>query len=163
MVLGSALMVVAGFYLYLSRKNQAPRAPAEPVGYQNLPPSEPQNFPVISSSSIPDTEKIVIQSPKGGVSVNNFYKSATEIYSWGAVDVAAREGYKITYINLDDSFLITISLPPVRENIAAAEKEFLSVLGISESAACRLKVQVGVMGQVDPALSGQNIGLSFCR
>lgn len=70
--------------------------------------------------------------------------------------------FAFLYSTRNNSFSISIESKPIAQNREIASRYILSLLKISETEACRLKVLVGVPYAVDENLAGKNLGLSFC-
>lgn len=113
-------------------------------------------------ASVPGGGNLVLGTPQGSVTVNNFYTGAKISPDRTSVLIAETPAYVISYYAPDSSFNILIEQLPFATIRAEAESAFLQKLGISEQQACKLKVQVGTPISVDPSYAGQNIGLSFC-
>lgn len=77
--------------------------------------------------------------------------------------LANEKNYMIIYFGKYDSFLIQILAQPFDENRGAAELRFLQIINAPAEIACQLKVTVNTTYAVDPVLSGNNFGLSFCK
>lgn len=98
----------------------------------------------------------------GEVSVKDIYASPVELAGKEDVVVARSDHYEIIYYGKDESFVIAIKNKPVQNARDAAEQALLDALGITPQEACKLSVQLSVLGSVDLELAGQNYGLSFC-
>lgn len=70
--------------------------------------------------------------------------------------------FLITYTASDKSFNISLFKEPLKEVRERAEKEFLSVLNITEGEACHLKYELGTTYHVNEFYGGKNLGFSFC-
>ena len=113
-------------------------------------------------SRIPATNILIIQNSKGeAVTVKNFYEHPIERFGEDAV-VARSDEYEIVYYAKDKSFIVVIRNKPAQNARDAAEQAFLRALDISQKEACKLSVQLSVMGSVDLDLAGKDYGLSFC-
>ena len=104
---------------------------------------------------------MTLGTPHGAVTVNNFYKTAL-----GAEDefiiIAKNSNYEINYDTNDSGFDLDIKQPPFDANRASAEENFLSVLGVSKSDACKLTVAVEAEVAADPNSKRESFPLSFC-
>lgn len=119
------------------------------------PPAPPTNIPTGGT--------LTIGTPRGSVTMDNFYKSAEYVDQYGqGVIVQQTSTYVIVYNIWNSSFTITIFSTPIAAARAQAEAAFLQILGISQTDACKLTVEVGVLDNIDPSQAGQNLGLSFC-
>jgi hypothetical protein len=111
----------------------------------------------------PSGTTLTIGTSEGSVTVNNFYNGAPWISAdHTAVLATTTDAYDITYDTKDSSFNIDIKETPFETIRPEAEAAFLRILGVSQSDACKLIVQVGTTFAVDPNYAGQNLGLSFC-
>lgn len=70
--------------------------------------------------------------------------------------------YNIVYAEESSSFSISLNKEPVSETRLQVEAYLKNILGISETQMCDLKIFMGVPNDVNPVLSGQNLGFSFC-
>lgn len=71
--------------------------------------------------------------------------------------------YSILYNDVDYSYTISLEAKPLSTVRERASADFLKMLDISAEEACTLNVYVGVTYSIDPALSGGNLGLSYCK
>jgi len=127
--------------------------PTEEIVLSPMP--SPTSAPYIP----PQSSKIDVN----GVEVNNFYKNAlmTQDDGYALFDQTTR--YKIAYIPVDDSFLISITDNPFETIRKEAEAAFILKLGITKEEACRLKVNISTNIRINPSYAGQNFPLSFCN
>jgi hypothetical protein len=70
--------------------------------------------------------------------------------------------YSTFYVDLDQSFNITILQEPIGDVRKQAEQDLMSRLGINQDQACALRYWVGVPNFVNSIYSGKNLGFSFC-
>ena len=122
-----------------------------------------QSVPVSNViKNTPQGTFLTIGTSKGNVQVNNFYTTNPPINSDGDIILGTTSDYTIVYTVPDSSFSIQISgsFDATRPN---AENAFLSVLGISQADACKLKVTEGVPYSTTNPLSGKSFSLSFCN
>jgi hypothetical protein len=78
------------------------------------------------------------------------------------VIIASTTEYLITYDTIDSSFWIGMDASDLNAVQPVAEQAFLSALGVSSTAACKLDVSEGVFYDASSSLSGQSFPLSFC-
>lgn len=107
----------------------------------------------------PVGEKINIS----GVTINDFRKSNVAANNKADTLIVDNEKYQIVYLSQFNKFLITVLGSPFEEIRNEAEKEFLNVLGVSESDACKLTVEVNTTEFANPEFSGTAFSLSFCK
>jgi hypothetical protein len=110
---------------------------------------------------VPTSSTITLGTPHGLVIVNNFYKIAL-----GAEDqfivIARNDSYGINYDTDNSGFDIDIKQPPFDANRAAAETDFLKLLGVDQPDACKLAVAVEAEAAANGGLGGESLPLSFC-
>ena len=109
--------------------------------------------------NIPESPKIKVS----GVEVNNFYREAIIIGNDGYALFEKTSKYKIAYIPVDKSFLISILDNPFEDVKKEAEKAFLQKLGITQEDACLLNVNIATNIRINPSYAGKNYKLSFCE
>lgn len=83
-------------------------------------------------------------------------------YSLNGADPIVNLPYSILYSENDGSFTISLEATPLAVARERVSKDLLTILDITEKEACELNVYVGVTYYTDKALSGKNLGLSFC-
>jgi hypothetical protein len=71
------------------------------------------------------------------------------------------DDYDIVYLGVDESFLITLSREPIPNSARVAEEDFVALLGVSQSDACKLPAVLAVPSSVNPSYPDQ-YSLSFC-
>src|SRR4030065_1525134 len=98
--------------------------------------------PVPSPTAIPFTSPESANLNIDGVEVNNFYKDAILTGEDGYALFDKTPKYKIAYIPVDKSFLISIIDNPFEEDRRGAEIAFLQKIGVSKEDACLLKVNI---------------------
>jgi hypothetical protein len=129
-----------------------------------LPPIATGTTNLISTSSFPSGDTFQIGTSQGVVTVKNIYKSNDYITQDQQTVVLVENDTYTTVYNRDDSgFIIALLSVPGSLQTArdAAEANFLSQLGISESDACKLAVDERVLDKSSP-YDGELMGLSFC-
>lgn len=104
---------------------------------------------------------IVVPAKNGAVPVNNVTQNPVQQVG-DTVVFAQTDQYSIIYYQKEQTFSITISSQPAQPARDAAEAVLLQKLGISKDQSCNLIVTTYVPYDVDPNLSGQDYGLSFC-
>lgn len=97
------------------------------------------------------------------VEVNNFFEKVGIPESASYIIIEKNSDYKIAYLNNFNSFLISITNSPFESQRILAEEKFLDELGISETDACKLEVQVTTPRFANPDHAGIIYGLSFCE
>lgn len=114
-----------------------------------------------SSSDADATSKtVVIETPEGGVTVENpAREAAPESPSTLMVE---DQDFLIEYYAPDQSFSIALMNPDIWKARMAAEARLLEKLHISQEEACKLVVNLSVPLDVNAEASGKNYGLSFC-
>jgi hypothetical protein len=165
------LLIISGYLFWRSNHSKSvsikdPTPLNTTAPFDDTPTADPQTKPVpfISVSG----EKIIFKTPRGDVSVNNFYKNPqTQVFEQGSPGeyaILVNSGqYTMDYRNEDRSFGIVLNDPNLQVARRAAEKYFLEKLGITETQACKLVVSVGVPISVgDGNASGVDYHLSFC-
>lgn len=154
-IAAAAVLLATGLILGLRGQPE----PAAPTG--GLPPAQPLlNQP--PAFSPPTQSQLDLATPRGTVTVNNFYLTAAEVSSNGDALVTTTAAYQIVYYRQDGSFLIHVLAMPFEASRQKAEAEFLEILGVSRADACRLEVTVGTSRDVDENRAGRMYGLSFC-
>ena len=109
--------------------------------------------------------RIQVESNDGGVVlVNNFYTSEGSRVENRNNDITVKEtaNYGIEFQPQFQTFFITLSGKDLLFSRSEMEKNLVSILGVTQTEACRLKVNVGVVYSVNPGASGIEYGLSFC-
>ena len=109
--------------------------------------------------NIPESPRIQVS----GIEVNNFYKEAIIIGGDGYALFDKTDKFKIAYIPVDKSFLISILDNPFEDVKKEAEKAFLQKLGITPEEACLLNVNIATNIRINPSYAGKNYKLSFCE
>jgi hypothetical protein len=121
-------------------------------------------LPAASSTvSSPSGSTITIGTSQGSVAMNNFYKSPDYIaQDQQAVVIRQTATSTIIYNISDSSFWVGVNGTPFSDLRNAAEKYFLTTLGISEGDACKLNVTEGVIYSANNPDYGKSFPLSFC-
>lgn len=132
---------------YLMIRSQTPPSPQPPTPSPTIVPPKPQIL-----------NRVNIQ----GVSVNNFLETSRTIEETGEVFIAEKPEYAIVYHKSNGSFLISILSAPFETIRQNAEEDFLQILGIDKTSACKLDVVVGTPYFANPDNSGIIYPLSFC-
>lgn len=125
---------------------------------------------VTNQSVTPDTsdETVTLGSGTDTVKMSNpiqskdFVSLGSGMYVSDARTLGESAGFSMVYYAEGGSFAIDISGKPTAVYREKASRYLLSVLNISETEACQLRLYVGVSHATDPSLSGKNLGLSFC-
>lgn len=125
------------------------------------------------TAQIPTSDTFDIPTANGKVTVKNFYKTSGLTTESGAVEMRDDE-YQIAFDGLNYyNFFIHLPFIPDNGDIppgwdfrrSKAEQDFLQIIGISKTDACKLKVNVGFAGvhnELAETYAGINFGLSFC-
>ncbi len=123
---------------------------------------------VIGSASqvlekFPKDPILTIGSSEGSVGIKNFYLSNPNVSEGGSIVVKQTQNYSILYASTDSSFWLVIIGTPFDKWREAAEQDFLSVLQINATDACKLKASSGIYYDATNSLSGKSFPLSFCN
>jgi hypothetical protein len=161
---GIVLIILFAFAVlaWLS-KNEPEKQENKPVENQMIENEVPLPT-VINNGQTQDT--IIIQTPAGGVETKNFYKTAIRVDAREALLVEKANEYAITYFREAGRFKIIIITPFKAEALEAqkqAEQEFLKILNIGESDACKLNPIVLFLKNEDAYLAENIFTLSFCQ
>lgn len=153
-----AVIVIALIIVFLIHEsNSGGTGTTPPSG--TLPPVA-TNTP---ATTIPTSTTLTFGTSNGNVTTSNFYQSADFItQDQQSVAIQDTPDYIIVYNVGDSSFTITLMSTPLEAARQAAEAAFLSSLGISQAAACKLTVYEGVPASVSDEYVGQDFSLSFC-
>ena len=113
---------------------------------------------------IPKKEnQLIVKTPNGTISINDPYKLPEgKPLSLNGVNFKENANYSIDYYPQDQGFIIAILNPHIQTARDMAEKDFLETLGITQAAACKLKVTLSIPFAVNENASGMNYRLSFC-
>lgn len=108
---------------------------------------------------VPTSTTIMMGGPRGTVRMDNFYAKAL-----GADDqfivIAQNANYEATYDTDTNNFYLYIAQAPFDANRAQAESDFLALLNIDQSDACKLNVSEGFAS--GSLYGSQQLPLSFC-
>ena len=130
----------------------------------SLPGTSQNPTPLVigkGATNAPVGDTISLGTPSGVVVVNNFYKNLVDTEE-GSVIFRVGDGYQISYNTSNSNFRISIWKGPLDGVRQAAEKDFVSLVGVNMQDACRLLVYFVIPKDVDLVLSTQKPGLSFC-
>lgn len=109
--------------------------------------SRKQQTPVIPEANNgsfvpPQSEKIIVQEPSHGQTVNNFYKNSISTAQTGTTILSENSEYQLVYNNENKTFIITL-LPFSQENTRAeAENALIEKLGVTLEEICSMNVNV---------------------
>ena len=107
--------------------------------------------------------QLPVKTPNGTVSINDPYKVPEgKPLSLGGVNFKENNSYSIDYYPEDQGFIVAILSSNIQAARDAAEKDFLETLGVTQAAACKLKVTLSVPFDINENASGINYRLSFC-
>lgn len=167
-VLGFAVLIAAGLAISALFSRPQPSTPPPGTGQDinGLPPQftgspnpallEPPPTP--APLVIPPGDSLTID----GVQVNNFYAASRSVDSERTLELTNDVNFSILYYPRDESFLVTITNSPFENYRQQAESVLLTLLGVSETEACRLTVSIGTPAFANPEQAGKNYPLSFC-
>lgn len=113
-------------------------------------------------SDIPSGQTFTIGTPKGIVQVNNFYLSNPIVDEGGSLLIEQNKNYTITYDPTTGAFWIMVNGTPFNSFKNIAEQDFLKLLNISETDACKLIVSVSAQYDLQNPSSFSEFPLSFC-
>jgi len=113
--------------------------------------------------NISQDPRIIIGTTHGSVSVKNFYISNPEVGEAGTVIIEETQNYFIAYDTLSSDFWVAITGTPLATWRQAAEQDFLNILQINKSDACKLNVLQGILNDPNSQLQGIASSLSFCN
>lgn len=131
--------------------------------FQNNPPEFPFFKRTISPTPVGSKHLSLSYIYIRGVKVKSFYRTSEEIDINKDAIIVNKDSYVITYLPKDSQFFFNIYSFPFEQYRTQAEKEFLSVLGINENDACKLKVKIATYNSQNTAYFGTYYGLSFCK
>lgn len=166
--ISAGVVVVILMLVYIAWVVQSPPDVATPPGSTPTPTvfdvshitRVPSNqYPTVPPTPVPDEGDIIITD----IAVNDFKKNADKILLNGDVIVKEMETYQIVYLDTYQSFIISITDSDFARSRAAAERDFLGILGIDEANACRLTVQVSSPSFAQNEYGGMTFPLSFCE
>lgn len=115
-----------------------------------------------------EVPRVIPEKSNSAISTTDFRKLTQVVttgegfYNLNGADPAVDLPYSILFSESDGSFTISLDAIPLNATRERASRDFLMMLDITEEEACKLNVQVGVTYYVDEALSGKDLGLSFC-
>ena len=115
-----------------------------------------------------EVPRVIPEKSNSAISTTDFRKLTQVVttgegfYNLNGADPAVDLPYSILFSERDGSFTISLDSIPLDVTRERASGDFLMMLDITEEEACKLNVQVGVTYYVDEALSGKDLGLSFC-
>jgi hypothetical protein len=148
------IFVISGIFYFFGAE------PGQPIGNNHLPSGNGTTPPPPPPSS---QDLIPVKTRTGGtMSVKNFYKNAKEITAERDVIIADGADYILMYFPKDQSFIIRLNNPDVRNARAIAENALLAFLNITKEQACNIHVSVTIPLAVSSTYGGKDYGLSFC-
>ncbi len=166
LILIIALVIVVGAVLLVFVGRNQSQAPGGGAG--NLP------TPTTTPGPVPAGPTISLQTNQGVVTMKNFYNEAAAVNQatvFLRIDFRDTYHYEMGYNRQNSTFYImldTYSLADAIEYRSVAEDDFLNLMGISKSDACKLRVDLRVnptyvtAGNYPIDLAQMNYGLSFC-
>ena len=161
--IGFIILLLVIIYLLTDRKTIEPPdgliqptfSPTEII----ITPISADILPTAPPTPVPEEGDMIIT----GIAVNDFTKDADKILLNGDVVIKEMETYQIVYLNKYQSFIISVLDSDFERALAAAERDFLAILGIDEPNACRLTVQVSSPAFAQNEYAGVSFPLSFCQ
>jgi hypothetical protein len=152
------VLIIGGVVVFLVT-SKGGQTPPQTGG---LPSSPTSAASPTSYGNIPQGDTVVIQTPKGALSVKNFYKSISGVEpSTSAFVLASGPNYVIWYYRADSSFEIELNQDFSSALEREAADDLLLVLGIKDSELCKLNVVVAV--PYDRGTGRSAYPLSFCQ
>ncbi len=158
------LFMIGGYFFWKLLSNQTPETIIIPEDNSIQQPNKPNIKKPENTVQTPKEGDILVSTKDNGdISVNDFFKNKkTIVYpEWGA-SLKDDPFYSLLYFTVDKSFLIVLEGGDLHTVRFDAEKEFLTLLGVTEEEACQLKVVMSVPAGVNKKASGHDYGLSFC-
>ena len=148
------ILLTLTFFLIKDRKTQE----TETIFEKNIP-SEETSSSVLLPTNSQNSSTITIS----GVKMKDFYKSDPKVNERGDVTLADEEGFDILYFSKENSFLISILGSPFESVRIDGEREFLNLLNINETEACKLDVAITTPLFANRNEAGKIYKLSFCE
>lgn len=165
------LLLLGGIFWLLANISPQPGetpAPDAPDQVSEVFPVEHYTGEIVSVSSTSPKMTIKLKN-SSELTVNDFRqipnveKTSEGFYDLDGSNPLINLPYSVLYSELDDSFSVSLNAKPLLDTRKRFSEDFLKLLNISEAQACNLNVFVGVTYDIDPALSGTNLGLSYCQ
>lgn len=117
------------------------------------------------SASTPQTDKLTFQTTTGEVEMNNFflYPKSTQNEYDEIITFAKNNDFHVFY-NFDGNYfeIDILNLKTKSTSREKAEFALLNVLGINETDACKLPIDVLLQNPYTKQTDSVNYGLSFC-
>ncbi|MBI4114406.1 MAG: hypothetical protein HY445_01020 [Candidatus Niyogibacteria bacterium] len=153
----AAILIIGYFVFFADKKNGTTN------DFETLFPLS-DNYP--SSPLRPLGDKININTEKGTVTTDNFLQNASNDANMNDYVLQSADNYLISYYRKTNWFSLILLAPPLRAARVTAENEFLRILNIRQTEACKLSVSVAVIRSADQLagtrLAGKDYRLSFC-
>jgi hypothetical protein len=165
-VLIAGILGYLAFSFFFRKSSQETVTSGRIAAQQGLLPANaiPSQTPADTSSGAPSitdqfpkTPTLMLGTNQGAIEVNNFYLTIVDTEE-GSVFLKDTDDYRITYRRNDSIFRIELYSPSITVR-HDAEAEFLNLLNISQTDACKLNVEVIFYRT---AQDGQSSPLSFC-
>lgn len=148
------ILGIAFYFLFLRTSSPTP-PPSQVNGFPITPPSPP---PILPN---PDQKTFIIETPAGGIEVNNFIKDAQP--QANDIFLLKETGlYAIYYDARFSSFSIILLAEPLISARQEAEIGILDIVRIDSGALCKLDISLTVPAAVNPNIAGKEYGISFC-
>lgn len=138
---------------YGGSTGQLPTVPSSTEAGQSPVPA------VVNFPGAPQGTTFQMGTPKGLVTMNNFY-SLPLIVDEEFLILQNTDQYQINFNTETNQFYIYFSSSPSTVLRGQVEGDFLTLLGISQSDACKLNIAEGFLGNLPVASQQQD--LSFC-
>src|SRR3989344_6029565 len=160
--IGFVILLLVIIYLLTNRKTVDPDESIQPTISPTeiiITPISADIIPTAPPTPVFEEGDIVISD----IAVNNFKENADKILLNGDVVIKEMEIYQIVYLDTYQTFIISITDKDYDRAVAAAERDFLGILGINEANACRLTVEVNSPAFAQNEYAGMVFPLSFCE
>ncbi len=158
------LLLLGAIFVQLKSRN----APPEGEEIINVTLSPIEYFGGVVPLVPEETPRVISEKDNSFVSTTDFRRLPKVVsvgegfYSLNGADSTVNLPYSILYSESDGSFTIALEAIPLAAARERVSNDLLRILDITENEACELNVYVGVTYYTDKALSGKNLGLSFC-
>lgn len=124
-----------------------------------LPQIPSSLYPTYPPTPIPKEGDLIVS----GIAIADFRQKAEKVLPNGDVLIKSTGQYQIIYTGSLESFLISIQDDDFPRTWAAAERDFLVILGIDKPNACRLTVEITSPASAHNEYAGMVFPLSFCE
>ncbi len=145
----TGIFLVAGSFIYIVRY----------VANSGVSEPRTETGPIVSLPGSDNRPAVSVRNPAQST---NFTDIGSGVYTSDERQLGKEAGFSMSYFSEDGSIAIDVSGKPLATYREKASRYLLEELQITEAEACTLNVYVGVTYETDQALSGKNLGLSFC-